>query len=128
MAKYAHIDVLEGGLNVIKNQASKMLLIKAYAANDSYATVVGNKIAEVAMAPGDYALSGGDGAPHVLTVVKKDGVPATAPSGATPDLHVALTDGVSRVLAVTKETSNQSIPAGNNVNIPSFTYTSNQPI
>ncbi len=67
MAKYAHADVLDGGLNAIKNSAIRMLLLKAYTAGDSYATVTGNAICTIAMVSGDYTLSGADNAPRVLT-------------------------------------------------------------
>ena len=40
MAKYAHSDVLDGGLNAIKAMPIRMLLLKAYAPADSYATVI----------------------------------------------------------------------------------------
>lgn len=125
-AKYAHADVLDGGLNAIKNSAIQMLLLKAYTDADSYATVTGNAICAVAMVSGDYTLSGADNAPRVLTVAAKSGV-ASADSGATPDLHIAFTDNVSKVLWVTDETSNQAVTNGNTVNFPALTYTSNQP-
>lgn len=126
MAKYAHIDVLDGGLNAIKSGAIRILLLKAYAAGDSYATVTGNKICEQTMASGDYAISGADAAPRVLTTSAKSGA-ASANSGASPDLHIAFTDNVSKVLWVTDETSNQVVTSGNTVNFPSLTYTSGQP-
>src|SRR5690242_13930799 len=97
MAKYAHADVLDGGLNGIKTVATKMLLLKAYAAADSYATVTGNAICTVTMVSGDYTLSGADNAPRVLTVAAKSGT-ASANSGATPNLHIAFTDGSAKVL------------------------------
>jgi hypothetical protein len=126
MAKYAHADVLDGGLNGIKNVAIRMLLLKAYAAGDSYATVTGNAICTVVMVSGDYTLSGADAAPRVLTVAAKTGT-ASAGSGATPNLHIAFTDNVSKVLWVTDETSDQVVTSGNTINFPSLTYTSNQP-
>jgi hypothetical protein len=126
MAKYAHADVLDNGLNQIKNNAIRMLLLKAYSAADSYATVTGNAICTVAMVSGDYTLSGADAAPRVLTVAAKTGT-ASAGSGATPNLHIAFTDNVSKVLWVTDETSDQVVTSGNTVNFPSLTYTSSQP-
>jgi hypothetical protein len=127
MAKYAHADVLDGGLNGIKTVATKMLLLKAYAAADSYATVTGNAICTVTMVSGDYTLSGADNAPRVLTVAAKSGT-ASANSGATPNLHIAFTDGSAKVLWVTDETSDQVVTSGNTVNFPSITYTSSQPV
>ena len=127
MAKYAHADILDGGLNAIKNSAIRMLLLKAYAAGDSYATVTGNAICTVAMVTGDYTLSGADNAPRVLTVAAKSGT-ASASSGASPNLHIAFTDNVSKVLWVTDETSDQVVTSGNTINFPSLTYTSSQPV
>lgn len=125
-AKYAHADVLDGGLNAIKNGAIRMLLLKAYADGDSYATVTGNAICTVTMASADFTLSGADNAPRVLTTAAKSGT-ASASSGATPDLHIAFTDNVSKVLWVTDETSDQVVTSGNTVNFPALTYTSGQP-
>lgn len=126
MAKWVHADVLDGGLNAIKTVASKMLLISAYAAADSYATVTGNQLAEVAMVSGDYTLSS-SGSNRVLTTAAGKSAAASASAGGTPDLHIAFTDGASKVLWVTDETSNQAITSGNTVNFPQLTYTSNQP-
>lgn len=126
MAKYAHADVLDNGLNQIKNNAIRMLLLKAYTAADSYATVTGNSICSVTMTGTDYTLSGSDNAPRVLTVAAKTGT-ASANSGATPNLHIAFTDNVSKVLWVTDETSDQVVTSGNTINFPSLTYTSSQP-
>lgn len=127
MAKYVHADVLDGGLNIVKNNATKMLLISAYTAGQSYATVVGNKLAEVTMTSSDYTLSGADAAARVLTVASGKSSAATATAGGTPDLHIAFTDGSAKVLWVTDETSNQPITSGNTVNFPSVTLTSGQP-
>jgi hypothetical protein len=127
LAKYVSADVLDGGLNAIRNSAVRMLLLKAYTAGDSYATVTGNAISEITMASGDYTLSGADGAARVLTVSAKSGT-AFANSGATPDLHIAFTDSTSKVLLVTDETTDQVVTSGNTVNFPILTYTSAQPV
>lgn len=121
--KYAHSDVLDGGLNGIKAVAIRMLLLKAYVAGDSYATVGGNTICTVTMASTDFTLSGADTAARVLTTATKSG---TA-SGTGTATAIAFTDNVSKVLWVTTETSGQSVTSGNTVNFPALTYTSNQP-
>lgn len=126
MPKFAHADVLDGGLNAIKNVATKMILVSTYAAGDSYATIQTNKLAEASMSSTDYTLSS-SGINRVLTTAAgKTGVASAGASG-TPDLHIAFTDGASKVLWVTDETSNQAIISGNTVNFPQLTYTSNQP-
>lgn len=126
MAKWVHQDVLDGGLNAIKNGAVKQLLISAYAAGDSYATVTANKLAEVAMVAGDYTIAS-SGSNRQLTTAAGKSANASASAGGTPDLHIAFTDGAAKVLWVTDETSNQPITSGNPVNFPQLTYTSNQP-
>ena len=88
--------------------------------------LISNAICTLAVANGDFTLSGADGAARVLTIAARSGT-ASANSGATPDLHIAFTDNVSKVLWVTDETSDQVVSSGNTVNFPSLTYTSGQP-
>jgi hypothetical protein len=126
MGKWVHSDVLDGGLSAIKGGAVKMLLISAYSVGDSYATVTGNKLAESAMGSGDFVISSSGSNRVVTTAAGKSAIASVTTSG-TPDLHIAFTDGVGKVLWVTDETSNQGITSGNTVNFPQLTYTSNQP-
>ncbi|HEY9704129.1 MAG TPA: hypothetical protein V6C58_16885 [Allocoleopsis sp.] len=126
MAKWVHSNVLDDGLNYIKTNASKMVLLKAYSAGDNYATVTGNIIATVDMVSGDYTLSS-SGNNRVLTTAAGKSDTADANSGAAPNLHIGFTNGTDTVIWVTDETSDQVITAGNIVNFPQVTYTSNQP-
>lgn len=126
MPKFVHADVLDGGLNAIKTVATKQLLIKAYTGGDSYATVIGNQIAEVAMVSADFTLSS-SGNNRLLTTASGKSAAASGNSGATPDLHIAFTDGAAKVLWVTDETTDQVVTSGNTVNFPVLTYTTNQP-
>lgn len=127
MAKFVHSDVLDNGISGgIKSVATKMMLISAYAAGDSYATVTGNKLAEVTMTSADYTLSS-SGNNRVLTVASGKSATATAASTGTPNLHIAFTDGSAKVLWVTDETTDQTFASGVTVNFPAPTYTSNQP-
>ncbi len=125
MAKWVRSGALDNGLNDIKSNATHMLLIKAYTAGDSYATVTGNIVADVTMASGDYTLSSSS-SNRLLTTATKSAT-ASANSGATPNLHVAFTDGSANVIWVTDETSDQVVTSGNTVNFPAVTYTANQP-
>jgi hypothetical protein len=127
MAKWVRSGVLDSGLNDIKTNASTMLLISAYAAGDSYATVTANKLnAGVAMVSGDYTLAS-SGSNRTLTVAAGKTATATASATGTPDLHIAFTDGTANVIWVTDETSNQAITSGNTLTFPGPVYTSNQP-
>ena len=124
MAKYFHADVLDGGLNVIKTAANEMWLLSAYADADNYATVTAAKLAGVAMASGDYTLSGADNAPRVLTSATKN---ATAAASGNAAAIAFVSTSTSKVLAVTEETSGQAVASGNTVNFPAIAFTSNQP-
>ena len=128
MAKYSHADFLDGGFTYFKANVNSMRLLKAYAAGDSYATVnATNTICSVAVATGDFTLTGADIAARVMTSATKS-EPASASTVGTPDLHIAFVDTVnSKVLWVTDETSDQSVTSGNTVNFPALTYTSGQP-
>lgn len=127
MAKWVHADVLDNGLNAIKNNCNKMALISTYSAGDSYATVNGNILAEVAMASGDFTL-GTSGSNRTLTTASgKQDTSANASGGGAP-MHIAFLDTVnSKVLWVTEETSDQTITALNPVNFPALVYTAQQP-
>ncbi len=126
MAKWVRSGVLDNGLNDIKTVATAMVLLKAYSAGDSYATVAGNIIASVAMVSGDYTL-GTSGSNRTLTTASGKSATASGNSGAGPNLHVGFTDGSANVIWVTDETSDQVVTSGNTVNFPSVVYTANQP-
>lgn len=126
MAKYAHPDVLDNGPAYVKANATRMLLLSGYAAGDNYATVVAAKLAEVTIAPSDMTLTN-NGAGRRL--VGPTGKQATvSASSASPDLHVAFTDGVGKVLLVLDETSNQPITSGNPITFPVANYNLPQPV
>lgn len=125
--KWASSTVLDGGLNFIKSNATRMILISAYTAGDSYATVIANTLATVTMVNGDYTIDS-VGSNRRLTVAGGKSATATASASGTPDLHIAFTDGTANVLWVTDETSNQAITLNNTINFPTgITYVSNQP-
>jgi hypothetical protein len=124
MAKWVHQDVLDGGLNAIKNGATRMLLLKAYTLGDSYATVVGNAVASATMTSADYTISS-SGSNRVVTNATKSATASAA--GDVGDSHIAHTDGSSKVLWVTDETGETAVAAGDTVNFPALTYTALQP-
>lgn len=127
MAKWASAAFLDGGLDYLKATATKQLLIKAYAAADSYVTVTGNSVGEVTMATGDFTKSSVGSDRRLTIAAKPSGGNATANSGATPNLHLAFTDGAAAVIYVTDETTDQVITSGNPIDFPALTYTTGQP-
>ncbi len=128
MAKYSHADFLDGGFTAFKANVNRMILLKAYTAGDNYTAVnTTNNICQVAVATGDFTLSGADIAARVMTSATKSAT-ASASSGVAPNLHIAFVDTVtSKVYWVTDETSDQVVTIGNTVNFPALTYTSGQP-
>lgn len=127
MAKYANPAFLDGGFTAFKANVNQMVLLKAYTAGDSYATTTANLLASVAMATGDFTLTGADAAARVMTSAVKTGVTASASSGASPALHVVFRDTVNSIVYWATEATNQVVTSGNTVNFPAVTYTSGQP-
>ena len=127
MSKFAHSDVLDGGLLAIKNGCTKMQLLSQYTFGDSYATVQAAKLAEAVMTSADYTLSS-SGNNRVLTVAAGKTAALTAAATGT-DSHIAFCDG-TRVLWVTDETTNPTMAiVGAIVTFPpALTYTSPQPV
>ena len=126
MAKWAHADVLDNGINYIKTNCNKVAVISAYTAGDSYATVNGKILAEATMASGDFTL-GTSGSNRTLTTAS--GKQDTSANASGTASHIAFVDTVnSKVLWVTEETSGQTIVLGNPVTFPSLVYTAKQPV
>lgn len=125
MAKYAHPDVLDQGINYIKTNCNKIAVVSAYTFGDSYATVNGNILAEASMISTDFTLATSGNDRTLTSAAGKSDASANATGTAS---HIAFVDtSNSKVLWVTEETSGQSITSGNAVNFPSLVYTSKQP-
>lgn len=116
MGKLVHDDVLDGALNVIKNNCTRMVACSTQPttfaeANATYA------LADVTMAAGDFTAANGDASGRKLTVAAKAGVTVDA-NGTFA--HVALLDVTnSKLLYVTTGTS-QALTAGNTVDFPAW--------
>lgn len=126
MATYAHQQVLDNGLNYIKNNCDKVALISSYSVGESYATVVAKILAEAAMTSTDFTL-GSSGNDRTLTSAGKSDTAANATGGSATNHIAFLNTTGSEVLWVTEETSGQVVTTGNPVNFPSLAYTSKQP-
>jgi hypothetical protein len=125
MAKYAHPDVLDQGINYIKTNCNKIAVISAYTFGDPYSTVNGNILAEATMTSTDFTLATSGNDRTLTSATGKSDSSANATGAAS---HIAFVDtSNSKVLWVTEETSGQTITSGNAVNFPSLVYTSKQP-
>jgi hypothetical protein len=118
MAKTIHDDVLDGALNIIKNNCTRQVACSAepttYAeANATYA------LADVTMASGDFTAANGDTSGRKLTTAAKSAVLIDTSGTAT---HIAQLDVAnSKLLAVTTCTSQALTANGTNtVNFPAW--------
>lgn len=127
MAKYAHPQVLDNGLNYIKNNCTKLALISSYTVGESYAPVNAKILAEVTLTSADFTLGSSGNNRTLTSAAGKQDTSANATGGSASNHLVFLNTIGSEVLWVTEETSGQVITAGNPVNFPSLVYTSNQP-
>lgn len=131
MTLRVHSDVLDKGLAEIKNYVDKILLIDAYATDDSYATVTtsGNILAEVATTSSDFTLANDTGGARKVTSPSGKVDSSANNSGLAASNHIAFIDTVnSRVLWVTTETSGQNIVATNGITFPALVLTFKQPV
>ena len=126
--RWANALVLDNGLERIRT-ATQMRLVSTFAVTNTHANVVTNTLAAVTdMIPGDYALTGANNAPRVLTVASGKTATATATNANPAGTHIVFTDGTT-VLWATPELSGQGITINNVVNFPAgLTYTSAQPV
>lgn len=114
MAKSVHDDVLDGALNIIKNNVNIMTVCSAEPTSRTEA-VTTYALGDVAMVTGDFTNANGDTSGRKTTVASKTGVTVDASGTAT---HVALCDG-SRLLYVTTCTS-QVLTSGNTITFPAW--------
>lgn len=114
MAKFANDDVMDGALDIVRNNANSMIACSAQPTTRTEA-VTTYALADVTMASGDFTKANGDTSGRKLTVAAKSTV--TVDTSGTAN-HVALVDG-TRLLYVTTCTS-QALTSGNTVNFPAW--------
>lgn len=124
MATWFETSALDSLLSYIKTNATHVWLLDDYTQGQNYATVQGNKIGEAAITSGDFTGPSASGNNRTMDFNGKSGS-ATANS-TLADLHIAIVSG-TEVLAVTNETSKQSITNGNPITFPLFSMDVNQP-
>lgn len=114
MAKSVHNDVLDGALDIIKNNVTEMIVCSAEPTTFTEATAT-YALADVVMASGDFTHADGDTSGRKTTVASKAGVTVDTTGTGT---HVALCDG-TRLLYVTTCTS-QALTSGNTITFPAW--------
>ena len=98
MAKTVHDDVLDGALNIIKNNCTRMTLCSAQPTTYTEGNATFS-LGDVTLASGDFTAANGDTSGRKVTVAAKAGVTVDASGTGT---HVALLDVAnSKLLYVT---------------------------
>jgi hypothetical protein len=116
MAKIVHDDVLDGALNIIKNNCTRMVACSAQPTtytegNATYA------LSDATMSSTDFTNANGDTSGRKTTVAAKSTITVDTSGTAT---HVCLLDVTnSKLLYVTTCTS-QALTSGNTVNFPAW--------
>lgn len=117
MAKSVHSDVLDGALNIIKNNCTRMVACSAQPTTYTEADAT-YALANVTMTGADFTLAAGAVSGRKATVAQKTGV-TVATSGTAN--HVALLDVTnSKLLYVTTATA-QVLTSGNTMTFNSWT-------
>lgn len=114
MAKSVHNDVLDGALNIIKNNVTTMTLCSQEPTTRTEA-ITTYALADIAIDSADVTVADGDTNGRKATVAAQNGVTVDANGTGT---HIALVDG-TRLLYVTTCTG-QVVTAGNTVNFPAW--------
>jgi hypothetical protein len=118
MGKAVHDDVLDGALNIIKNNCTRQVACSAQPTTYPEA-VTTYALADVTMASGDFTAANGDTSGRKLTVAAKSGVLIDTSGTAT---HVALLDVANSKLLLVTTCTSQSLTANgtNTVNFPAW--------
>lgn len=116
-------NILDVALNVIKNNANKMVVCSAQPTTFAEANAT-FMLANVAMASGDFTLAAGDVSGRKVTSGAKTGIAITNSGTAT---HVAWIDTVNSLLYVVTTCTSQALSTGGTVDVPAWKYEINQP-
>ena len=118
MAKAVADRVLDGALNIIKNNDTRMIACTAQPTTFTEANAT-FALADVTMASGDFTVANGDTSGRKVTVAAKSGVLIDTTGTAT---HVALVDVTNSLLDYVTTCTSQSLTANgsNTVNFPAW--------
>lgn len=123
MTIFVHDDVLDKGLNEIKDNATTVIICAGAPADLTEATTDfgigdGKKLADVAVDSSDWSIADGSPDGRTLTFAQQTGVAVDVTGTAD---HLAVVDG-SRLLLVIPLSSPVGVTAANTVGIGSWTY------
>lgn len=119
--KFASNDVLDGALAVVRT-ATRMVAVSGQPA--TYAAADVGRLAETALAPGDFTFGAGDVSGRKMTIAAKSGMPVLA--AGTAD-HVALLDPATATLLYVTVCPPQALALGGTVSLAAWSVEINAP-
>ena len=115
MAKWANDLVMDAALDYI---AGSTILTVCYLQPTTYTEATSTyKLADVVVDSGDFTKANGDTSGRKVTVAAQSGVAVDTTGTAT---HIALATTTGSTLRYVTTCTNQSLTAGNTVNVPAF--------
>ena len=128
MAKFVNSKVLDFGIDYLRLNCNKVVLVATYAITDTFATVNTTPLADVSgLVPADFVIAS-SGNNRTLTAASKTDTAANVAGGGIGNHIIYLNTVGSEILWATPETSGQAVVAGNSVTFPSLVYTAVQPV
>lgn len=116
MAKFLHDDVLDGALNIIKNNATKLAVCSTQPKTYTEATSTYKLAIKTGLTSGNYTGPADHTSGRKLTVNAQSTITVDAGGSAQ---HVALTGTAATLYAVTTCTA-QTLSIGNTVSVPAW--------
>ena len=120
--KFASNEVLDGALTIVRT-ATRMVAVNGQPA--TYAAADAGRLAEAALASGDYALAAGDVSGRKVTIAAKSGL--TVIAAGTAD-HVALLDPTTSTLLYVTTCPAQALVTGGTVSLAAWSVEINAPV
>ncbi len=118
MAKTVHDDVLDGALNIIKNNCTRMTACSAQPTTYTEGNAT-YELADVTMASGDFTIADGTTSGRKITIAQKTGVTVDNSGTAT---YVALLDVSGTKLQFVTTATSQALTAANTMTFNSWKY------
>lgn len=116
MAKSVHDNVLDGALNILKNNVTRMCVCNAEPTTYTQA-ITTFELADVTLASGDFTNANGDTSGRKTTIAAKTAFAVDASGTAT---HVALVDVTNTLLLYVTTCTSQALTSGNTVSTPAW--------
>lgn len=117
MARYQNDSMLDAGLNWVKDNTDKLLILSDGSTIMTYDFAKTNTLASVAVASTIFTLGNGDVSGRKITIAIVSGISVTTTGSAT---HTALVNASASSVTYLTESSAQPLTAGNALDTTAF--------